>query len=139
MSEPAAPARVAHLAIPSHDLTAAAGFYGAGLQCRIARRYEDRITVDFFGMQLVCHLTRADDPSMAGDPRMYPRHFGATFRHREDYDAVLARATGVDLLFFKRPFARFAGKTEEHETFFLQDPSKNLLEFKWYRDASMMY
>jgi extradiol dioxygenase family protein len=28
---------------------------------------------------------------------------------------------------------------EEHQTFFLVDPSNNLLEFKWYRDAHMMY
>jgi len=48
-----------HLAIPVHDLDAAYGFYVEGLGCKLARRYPDRITLDFFGDQLVCHL----DPS----------------------------------------------------------------------------
>ena len=31
------------------------------------------------------------------------------------------------------------GEVEEHWTFFLVDPSNNLLEFKCYRDPRMMY
>ncbi len=29
--------------------------------CKLARRYADRITLDFFGDQLVCHL--AEEPA----------------------------------------------------------------------------
>lgn len=127
---------VFHLAIPSHDLDATHEFYVGKLECREARRYDDRITLDFFGDQVVCHLCpEGVDP----DPKMYPRHFGITFKDREDYDRVLelARRTGCE--FFQEPSRRFVGRGEEHHMFFLKDPSNNLLEFKHYLDPEMMY
>ena len=48
---------VFHLAIPVYDLDEAEAFYVGELGCKLARRYADRITIDFFGDQLVCHLT----------------------------------------------------------------------------------
>ena len=51
---------VFHLAIPVHDLEAAEHFYVELLGCKLARRYPDRITLDFFGDQLVCHLTEGN-------------------------------------------------------------------------------
>ena len=57
---------VFHLAIPVHDLDAAQHFYVTLLGCKLARRYPDRITVDFFGDQLVCHLTEDGPPSRSG-------------------------------------------------------------------------
>ena len=47
---------VFHLALPAYDLESTEGFYVDSLGCKLARRYEDRITLDFFGDQLVCHL-----------------------------------------------------------------------------------
>ena len=78
---------VFHLAIPVHDLDAAQHFYVTMLGCKLARRYPDRITLDFFGDQLVCHLTEAE----AADekpPSLYPRHFGVTFREAADFEAL---------------------------------------------------
>jgi uncharacterized protein len=45
-----------HLAIPCKNLDEAFDFYVTQLGCKLARRYADRITLDFFGDQLVCHL-----------------------------------------------------------------------------------
>ncbi|MFC4946287.1 VOC family protein [Pseudonocardia sp. GCM10023141] len=126
---------VFHLAIPASDLDAAQDFYVAKLGCKLARRYDDRITVDFFGDQIVCHLSDRIDES----PELYPRHFGVTFRHREDWDRLLRLARNRGLKFFAEPFHRFAGRAEEHEAFVLSDPSNNLLEFKYYADPRMMY
>jgi uncharacterized protein len=126
---------VFHLAIPAADLDAAFAFYVTGLGCKLARRYPDRLTLDFFGDQLVCHRSEAVDAA----PAMYPRHFGVTFRRRAEYDALLHLARERGLPFFREPFARFEGKAEAHEAFFLVDPSNNLLEFKHYRDPRMMY
>jgi extradiol dioxygenase family protein len=127
---------VFHLAIPCADLDAAAEFYADGLGVRLARRYNDRITLDFFGDQVVCHLApHGIDP----EPKMYPRHFGITFRERAEYDRVLEHARSKGLKFFKDEFVRFGGKREEHRTFFLIDPSNNLIEFKFYEDSEMMY
>lgn len=126
---------VFHLAIPAKDLDEAYDFYVTKLGCKLARRYDDRLTLDFFGDQLVCH--RSDQ--IATEPQMYPRHFGITFRDRAQFDNLLRLAQARGLPFFREPFARFEGLVEEHLTFFLVDPSNNLLEFKWYRDERMMY
>lgn len=128
---------VFHLAIPCTDLDAAFTFYVTQLGCKLARRYPDRITLDFFGDQVVCHLSGADkiDP----DPQMYPRHFGVTFQERREFDAVLRLAQEREIPFFQTPMTRFKGKIEEHLTFLLRDPSNNLLEFKYYFDPHMMY
>jgi extradiol dioxygenase family protein len=109
---------VFHLAIPVHDLDAAEEFYVRQLGTKLARRYPDRITLDFFGDQLVCHLS-GDEPDTSVRPSLYPRHFGVTF--------------------FAEVTVRFDGMAEAHRTFVLRDPSDNLIEFKHYDDPRMMY
>ena len=126
---------VFHLAIPCTDLDAAFEFYVTKLGCKLARRYDDRITLDFFGDQLVCHLSDKIDHN----PSMYPRHFGVTFRDRAEFDALLHLARERKIPFFQEPMIRFEGLVEQHYTFLLIDPSNNLLEFKHYLDPHMMY
>jgi extradiol dioxygenase family protein len=129
---------VFHLAIPAYDLVETEHFYVDGLGCKLARRYEDRITLDFFGDQLVCHLT--DPPEPRPEPEdLYPRHFGVTFRQREDFLAVHYLAEKRKLKFFSEVKTRFEGLVEVHQTFVLVDPSGNLIEFKHYQDPRMMY
>lgn len=124
-----------HLAIPAADLDAAQAFYVDGLGCHLARRYPDRITLDFFGDQVVCHLSDAVDTQ----PDLYPRHFGVTFRQAAAFDDLL-RLVGLRKLPLFRPVTtRFAGMVEEHRTVVLRDPSGNLLEFKHYLDPRMMH
>ncbi len=129
---------VFHLAIPVHDLDAAQHFYNNLLGGKLARRYPDRITLDFFGDQLVCHLTVDDEPPPI-PASLYPRHFGVTFRDAADFDALHELAVIRKIPFFAGVSTRFEGLAEEHRTFVLADPSGNLLEFKHYRDPRMMY
>jgi extradiol dioxygenase family protein len=124
---------VFHLAIPVHDLDAAQHFYVSLLGCKLARRYPDRITLDFFGDQ----LTETDQ--VTEPPSLYPRHFGVTFRAAEDFEALHNCAVIRKIPFFYDISNRFEGMAEEHRTFVLLDPSGNLLEFKHYRDPRMMY
>ncbi|HEX3947186.1 MAG TPA: VOC family protein [Acidimicrobiales bacterium] len=130
-----------HLAIPVFDLPETQHFYVDLLGCKLARTYDDRITVDFFGDQLVCHLTEPDERGKVGAPplSLYPRHFGVTFRHTEDFDALHELAVLRKVPFFRELATRFDGLVEVHRTFVLRDPSDNLLEFKHYRDPRMMY
>ena len=128
---------VFHLAIPVHDLDAAERFYVGLLGCKLARRYADRVTLDFFGDQLVCHLTEGPPPERPAS--MYPRHFGVTFREAADFQALHALAVMRKVPFFAEVSTRFEAMAEEHSTFVLMDPSGNLLEFKHYRDPRMMY
>jgi hypothetical protein len=127
---------VFHLAIPCKDLEETYHFYVTQLGCKLARRYPDRLTLDFFGDQIVCHL---DPDGIDPEPKMYPRHFGITFHDKTAYDLLLSLARERDIPFFKQPFQRFQGKVEEHSTFFLRDPANNLLEFKYYNNPQMMY
>jgi len=131
---------VFHLAVPAYDLDDALNFYVTGLGCKLARRYADRITLDFFGDQLVCHLSPNPETRPAvGELKMYPRHFGVTFREAADFDALVELCRQRELTFFAEVTRRFEGLVEVHRTFVLVDPSDNLLEFKHYDDPRMMY
>jgi extradiol dioxygenase family protein len=113
-------------------------FYVGALGCKLARRYADRITLDFFGDQLVCHLV--DPPAEQPETlTLYPRHFGVTFREDRDFDAVHSLCVQRKIEFFSDVSIRFEGMVEAHRTFVLRDPSDNLIEFKHYVDPRMMY
>jgi uncharacterized protein len=127
-----------HLAIPAHHLGDTEDFYVRQLGCKLARRYADRITLDFFGDQLVCHLT--EPPATAAEElNIYPRHFGVTFRESGDFEAVHRLCVQRKVAIFSELSTRFEGLVEVHRTFVLRDPSDNLLEFKHYADPRMMY
>jgi extradiol dioxygenase family protein len=131
---------VFHLAIPAYDLDETVDFYVTKLGCKLARRYDDRVTFDFFGDQLVCHLSEAPATrTPMSELPMYPRHFGVTFREQRDFDELyqLCQQRGVPL--FAEVSLRFEGRVEVHQTFVACDPSDNLLEFKHYSDHRMMY
>ncbi|MDA9312904.1 hypothetical protein N9Q47_04850, partial [Vicingaceae bacterium] len=127
---------VCHIAIPCKDIEETKHFYNKLLACKICREYDDRVTIDFFGDQLVCHL---DPTKVLTAPEMYPRHFGITFKDRKSFDDVRNMAIQREIAFFKKEFVRFKGAAEEHLTFFLMDPSNNLIEFKYYYDPRFMY
>lgn len=127
---------VFHLAIPCADLDATRTYYVEQLGCQLAREYPDRLCLNFFGAQIVTHLAPKE---IDEDPKMYPRHFGVTTRSAEDFEGLLAKAREFDLPFFQEPVTRWKGRPDEHRTFFLRDPSNNLLEFKLYKDAKFMY
>ncbi|HVX20000.1 MAG TPA: VOC family protein [Acidimicrobiales bacterium] len=129
-----------HLAVPAFDLRATQHFYVDLLGCKLARTYDDRITVDFFGDQLVCHLTDPGPDWKPGGPlSLYPRHFGVTFRRADDFDALYDLVQLRKVPMFRDVAVRFDGTAEVHRTFVLRDPSDNLVEFKHYRDPRMMY
>jgi extradiol dioxygenase family protein len=131
---------VFHLAIPCYDPEATIEFYVGQLGCKLARRYHDRVTFDFFGDQLVCHISPAPEtlPEISDLP-MYPRHFGVTFREASDFDALLQLCRDRRVPFFGDLSERFGGMVEVHRTFVIVDPARNLLEFKHYSDHRMMY
>ena len=124
-----------HIAVPARDLDEALEFYVFGLGAKLARRYHDRITLDFFGDQLVCHLS--DD--IPDEPVMYPRHFGVSFAKAEDFDRLLRVVEHRKLRVLAGPALRFEGTAEEHRTIALADPSNNVLEFKNYVDPRLQY
>ncbi len=122
-----------HLAFPIRDREEAKRFYVDGLGCSLGRESETAVTFGLEGHQLVAHVTGEQVESQKG---IYPRHFGLVFLSQTKWQALADRARERGLRFFQQPRVRFPGNKIEHRTFFLQDPSDNLLEFKHYTNES---
>lgn len=125
-----------HLAFPVRDLAATKQFYVDGLGCTLGRESASAITLGLAGNQLTGHLEPDGAPQQRG---IYPRHFGLVFLERLDWEALAERARQQRLPFYQQPRLRFAGTRIEHCTFFLEDPSNNLLEFKHYTHESAIF
>ncbi|ACK71234.1 Glyoxalase/bleomycin resistance protein/dioxygenase [Gloeothece citriformis PCC 7424] len=125
-----------HLAIPVQDLAIAKAFYGDGLGCEIGRENNQAMIMNFYGHQVVAHLTQ--DP-IAPQKGIYPRHFGLIFTEEANWEALVQRAKEKELSFYQEPKMRFPGQLTEHRTAFLKDPFGNLLEFKFYRHYEAIF
>ena len=125
-----------HLAIPCKDLNESKEFYERKLGCESRRIYDDRVTFNFFGDQLVCHLS-PDKVDLNADP--YPRHFGITFCEQEEFDSFVSHLKANNVEFLHPITTRFEGMPEVHSTFFLKDPANNVIEFKFYPNKEMMH
>lgn len=131
-----------HLAIPVHSLEAARRFYGEILDLREGRSAERWVDYDFFGHQLVVHLT-GEKSRLAGrndvDSDAVPvPHFGAVLPWGRFWRLAEALQT-AEVDFVIPPRIRFEGLPGEQATFFLYDPSGNALEFKAFRDLSKLF
>lgn len=125
-----------HLAFPIYDIEETIRFYVDGLGCRVGRRSQQAITLGLAGHQLVGHMVTEETPAQKG---IYPRHFGLVLLSQEDWQALADRAKAKGLSFYQQPRVRFPGARIEHRTFFLEDPSQNLLEFKHYTHESAIF
>lgn len=125
-----------HLAFPVHDLAATKQFYVEGLGCTLGRESANAITLGLAGNQLIGHLEPDEAPVQRG---VYPRHFGLVLLEQSDWESLAERARQHNLSFYQQPRVRFPGTRIEHRTFFLEDPSRNLLEFKHYTHESAIF
>ena len=127
-----------HVAIPSFELDKSLTFYRDVLGATPFRVMDDRVTFGFHNLQLVCHLANPIDnqPSSA----FYPRHFGITFiehtEYRQFYKSVLAHHGSF---VYSELTSRFSGRSDEHMTFILKDPSGNFVEFKHYLTPNLSF
>jgi extradiol dioxygenase family protein len=124
-----------HLAFPTHDIGAAKRFYVDGLGCLLGRESKRAVTFGLAGHQLVAHLMDKPQPQQG----IYPRHFGLVFLSKTQWQEFADRAKASGLAFYQQPRVRFPGTRIEHHTYFLQDPSQNLLEFKYYTHESAIF
>ena len=131
-----------HLAFPVHDLASARSFYTGLLGCPEGRSSDDWVDFDFFGHQIVAHLSPDDAGHKAHnlvDGDAVPvRHFGAILPMRE-WRALADRLKQRDVRFLIAPDIRFEGEPGEQATFFILDPSGNALEFKAFDDDSRIF
>ena len=125
-----------HLSFPVHDLEEAKRFYVDGLGCTLGRQSSHAVLLEFKGHQIVAQLTTEPLPRQKG---IYPRHFGLIFTNEEEWQEVVERARTHGLKFYQHPRRRFPKTRLEHQTFFLEDPSHNLLEFKHYAHDTAIF
>ncbi len=132
-----------HLAFPVHDLAAARAFYGSTLGCGEGRSSEQWIDFDFFGHQLVAHLSPAGRSTDAArnhvDGHGVPvPHFGVVLT-LDDFAALAERLSAAGVTFEIEPYTRFAGLPGEQRTMFFRDPSGNALEIKAFADLGQLF
>ena len=135
-----------HLAFPVHDLEQARSFYGGLLGCVEGRSCDTWIDFNFWGHQVVAHLSPSDAHSDAPnaitnqvDGKNVPApHFGVVLGWN-DWHALKDKLTAAKLDFVLEPYIRFEGLPGEQATLFIQDPSGNALEFKSFKDKSQLF
>lgn len=130
-----------HLAIPVDDLAAADAFYAGVLGCPRGRRSDEWIDYNFFGHQLVAHLSRTErcDATNAVDGHDVPvRHFGIVMAPLE-WRALAERLRSAGAPFLIDPNIRFKGEPGEQGTFFIRDPAGNALEFKCFDRPEQLF
>lgn len=131
-----------HLAFPVHDLEAARGFYGGLMGCPEGRSSPEWVDFDFHGHQIVAHLAPGEaghrDTNAVDGHDVPVRHFGLILGW-DDWHALADRLTSAGQAFIIEPGIRFKGQVGEQATMFLLDPSGNALEFKAFRDESMIF
>ncbi len=131
-----------HLAFPVRDLAEARAFYGGLLGCPEGRSSPEWVDFDFYGHQIVAHLSpdevghRSTSPVDGEDVPV--RHFGAILTLPE-WHALAAKLEGAGTTFVIEPQIRFQGQPGEQATMFFLDPSGNALEFKAFADDAMVF
>ena len=131
-----------HLAFAVTDLAATEAFYTDLLGCSIGRTSARWIDFDFFGHQITAHLVDNALPSAETNPvdgeKVPARHFGAILDW-DQWQTLSARLQAANLSFLIEPQIRFEGEVGEQATMFFSDPSGNALEFKAFKDKSMIF
>jgi len=128
-----------HLAIKVRDLPSSRAFYGTLLGCPEGRSAETWVDFDFYGHQLVCHVS----PDASEPPHHNPvdghdvpvPHFGVVLEMSQ-WEALAERLRAAGVPFVIEPYVRFKGEVGEQATMFFYDPSGNALEFKSFKDIA---
>jgi uncharacterized protein len=131
-----------HLAFPVHSIDAARQFYGSLLGCPEGRSAPDWVDFNFFGHQIVAHLSPDEvgyRASSAVDGDAVPvRHFGVVLSMDQWHDAA-DKLRGANVDFIIEPHVRFKGEVGEQATMFFLDPSGNALEFKAFANMESLF
>ena len=131
-----------HLAFPINDIEDTIKWYTKILGCTIGRLDSRWVDFNFFGHQISGHLIdKKDDLSKTNivDGHNIPvRHFGVILKHNE-WKLLSKRLNDSKIEYIIKPNTRFKGEKGEQSTFFIIDPSDNVLEFKSFKNDSMIF
>ena len=131
-----------HLAFPVSDLAEARSFYGQLLGCKEGRSAPEWVDFDFFGHQIVAHLSTPEighkQHNWVDGDAVPVRHFGVILSMAE-WQELADKLLEKKVNFLIAPEIRFKGMTGEQATFFIADSSGNALEFKAFDDEAMIF
>lgn len=131
-----------HLAFAVTDLPATRDFFEGLLGCEVGRTSERWIDFNFFGHQVTAHLINEPLSTTETNPvdgqSVPSRHFGAILAW-DDWQALSVRLRQANIAFLIEPTIRFEGEVGEQATMFFHDPSGNAIEFKAFKDTSMIF
>ena len=132
-----------HLAIPVGSIEESKKFYCDFLGCEPGSFEEGKWQdINFWGNELTLHeaneaLPRERHHVDMGD--VCVPHFGVHLI-REDFDKLKSRVNDKEKYdYLDKPYLRFEGDSREQETFFIEDPSGNVLEIKTMFDPSTLF
>ena len=136
------PPALFHLAFPVSDLTQARKFYGDLLGCPEGRSSNEWVDFNFYGHQLVAHLspdeTGPNSTSPVDGHQVPVRHFGAILP-LQDWQALAEKLRTAGTEFIIAPHIRFKGEPGEQATMFFLDPCGNALEFKSFANMASIF
>jgi len=131
-----------HIAFPVHNLESAREFYVDILGCEKGRESNSWIDFNLYGHQIVAHLSPDDCSPVSTNPvdrdDIPCRHFGVILEWGE-WEVLQNRIKKLEHRFLVEPKIRFKSKPGEQGTFFVNDPSGNALEFKSFKNDSMVF
>lgn len=130
-----------HLAFPVASLTDARAFYGGLLGCPEGRSSEHWVDFDFYGHQIVAHLSPAaarHETSLVDGDNVPVRHFGVVLP-MDEWHRLANKLRQAGVQFVIEPHVRFKGQPGEQATMFFLDPTGNALEFKAFENPDMLF
>ncbi len=130
-----------HLAIPVSNLEESVAYYRDTLGLREGRSSNKWADFDFFGHQLVCHVSNIINEKITnpvdGEDVPVP-HFGVVLSI-EEFEEFLSRVNNKNIDYIIKPTIRFKGEIGEQRTMFFRDPSGNAIEIKAFKDMGNLF
>ena len=131
-----------HIAFPVNNLKNTKDFYTKILGCSLGRESNKWIDFNFYGHQVVAHLSpenciKSNVNKVDGD-MVSCRHYGVILPW-DKWKVLGEKIKNKKIRFIIKPKIRFKNLKGEQGTFFLEDPSGNVLEFKSFKNDSMVF
>ena len=131
-----------HLAFPVKDLNATKDFYKKILNCKIGRESESWVDFNLYGHQIVAHLAPEEcnyvSSNKVDEDQIPCSHFGVILDWHE-WEELYKKLDLLKINFLINPKIRFKNKSGEQGTFFIEDPSGNVLEFKTFKNNADVF
>jgi len=131
-----------HLAFPVYDIQKTIDWYVSYLNCSVGRKSKRWVDFNFYGHQISAHLidqkNKKDKINLVDGKKIPSRHFGIILE-MNDWKNLVTYLNKKKVKYVIKPNIRFKGQTGEQATFFIKDPSNNVLEFKAFQNDNKIF